>query len=288
MRPIEFKCFFPPRKVSSHKGDYGKILIVAGAKGYSGAPWLVAMGALRAGAGLVTLAVPESIYVVVARRLAEVMTKALPATKSGAVRAGALAVIKRELKDKDVLALGPGLTRESGVLSLARKVVLAARVPVVLDADGLNAFVGQVALLKKAQAPLILTPHAGEARRLFGCRVPVNLAARKQLALKLAKQVGQVILLKGHQTIVAAPDKPVYVNNTGNPGLATGGSGDLLTGIIAAFLGARLSPFDAACCGAYIHGAAADDAVKQVGEISLTPTDVLGSLPGAFKRVLRR
>jgi NAD(P)H-hydrate epimerase len=246
------------------------------------------MGALRAGAGLISLGVPKSLYPVMALKLTEVMTKPLPETRQGTLSLAARPEIENYLKGTDVLAMGPGLSQNPETERLIRRVALGWRKCLVLDADGLNAFRGKQKLLGKLGARAVLTPHPGEAGRLSRDPVPRDDAGRKRFALAFAKRHGVVLVLKGHRTVVASPDGKVYVNRTGNPGLATGGSGDVLTGIVAAFLAQGLNPFAAARCAVYIHGLAGDLAVKNYGEISLVPTDVLHSLPRVFLSLLGR
>jgi len=283
----EFKRHFPPRDLSSHKGDFGKIFIIAGSKGFSGAPYLVSLGALRAGAGLITLAVPQSLYPIVARKSIEVMVRPLPETKQGSISLKAEKEIRAFLETQDVLAIGPGLGQQPETQKLIRDVALSCRKALVMDADAINAFQGKASLLKKLKGQAILTPHPGEAFRLFGARVPKDDEGRKKYAQQMARRYRMVLVLKGHHTVVAASSGRADVNLTGNPGLATGGSGDILTGIIAAFLGAGRDPFSAAKCAVFIHGSAADLAAKEFGEISLTPMDVLKYLPRAFKKILK-
>jgi len=288
MKVSEFRKYFPPRKKNSHKGCFGKIFILSGSRGFSGAPYLTSMGALRAGVGLITLGVPQGLYAVLTLKLAEVMTKPFPETADGSLSRKAFDGIKNSLKGQDVLALGPGLSQNAETQDLIRKAVLSFEKPMVIDADGLNAFQGKKELLRKIKNLSILTPHPGEAARLFGTSVPGDLAGRRKFARAAAKTCRCIFVLKGAGTVVASPGGEIYVNDTGNPGLATGGSGDLLTGIIAAFLGQGLGPFDAARCGVFIHGFAADLAVKEFGEISLAPRDVLSYLPFAFRKILGR
>lgn len=284
----EFKRHFPPRKPASHKGDFGRVCVLAGARGYTGAPFLVSAAALRSGAGLITLAVPRGVYPVVARRLAEVMVRPLAETRSGSVSLRAENEIRRFLKTQDVLAMGPGLSRNAETQRLIRRLAISVDLPLVLDADGINAFQGEEKLLSKLGPKAVLTPHPGEAGRVAHSRVPRDERGRKQFTRDFARRYGFVMVLKGHHTVVASPRGEVYVNRTGNPGLATGGSGDLLTGIIAAFIGQGLGPFAAAKCGVFIHGYAADLAVKRLGEVSLAPMDVLAYMPAAFKKLLGR
>lgn len=288
MTPAEFKRYFPPRRADSHKGDFGRIFILSGSRGFPGAPYLASMGALRSGAGLITLAVPQSLYPTMVLKLAEVMTRPLPETNEGSLSLGARLEIEELLPGQDVLALGPGLSQDPETKDLILQVILSCEKPMVIDADGLNAFRKEAALLKKMKKPAVLTPHPGEASRLFGSPVPKDPAGRKRFAKTMAERYGIHLVLKGQGTVVASPDGKIYVNNTGNPGLATGGSGDVLTGIVASFMGQGLNPFEAARCAVYIHGLAADLAVREFGEISLTPTDVLNYLPRTFKKVLKR
>lgn len=288
MKPKDFQRFFPPRKAASHKGDFGKIFILAGSRDFSGAPYLTSMAALRAGAGLITLGVSEYLYPIMAYKLTEVMVRQFPGLKDGALGYRSESGILSFLKTQDVLAIGPGLGTHSETRGLVRRVVLSWSGPKVIDADGLNALKGNVSLLKNLGPNTIITPHPGEAARLFGAAVPADDSGRKEFALDKADQYGTVVVLKGHHTVVASPGRDAYINRTGNPGLATGGSGDVLTGIIAAFLGRGLEPFRAAQCAVFIHGLAGDLAVKKFGEESLAPTDVLDFLPAAFKKILNR
>ncbi len=285
MNPKDFRRFFPPRKAASHKGDFGKIFIIAGSPDFPGAPYLTSMGALRAGAGLITLGVSEALYPIMAYKLTEVMVRRCPGVKDGALGSKAESGILSFLKTQDVLAIGPGLGMNPETQHFVRRVVLSWRGPKVIDADGLNALNGAASILKKLGSKTVVTPHPGEARRLFKEPVPADDSGRKKFAMDKAEKNGIVVVLKGHHTVVAASGQAVYVNKTGNPGLATGGSGDVLTGIIAAFLGRGLEPFVAAQCAVFIHGYAADLAVKKFGEESLAPTDVLDYLPVAFRKI---
>lgn len=275
------------RPKRSHKGDYGRIFILAGSHGMSGACALSSMAALRSGAGLVTVGVPESLVLPLARKMTEAMTLPLPETPAGTLSDRAFGQVKRFLEKQDVLAIGPGLSLNSETQALVRKMVLVSRKPMVIDADALTAFKEKTSLLKKIKAPAILTPHPGEFVRLFGGNVPETDLERKKRALAAAKRFGVILLLKGHHTVVASPGGEVYVNETGNPGMATGGSGDVLTGVVAAMLGQGIRPFLAACFGAFLHGLAGDFARKKKGEISLIAGDILDALPLAFKSVIR-
>ncbi|MBI4395428.1 MAG: NAD(P)H-hydrate dehydratase [Candidatus Omnitrophica bacterium] len=283
----EFRKQFAPRRKDSHKGDYGRIFVLAGSRGLSGACFLTSMAALRSGAGLVTVGIPKSLVLPLARRFTETMTLALPETSKGTLSRSALGPIKRFLKGQDVLALGPGLSLNHETQDLIRKLVCSSDKPMVVDADGLNALKGKAHLLCRLKAPAILTPHAGELIRIFGGKTPKHDVERKKRALQIAKTYGVVLVLKGHHSIVASHTGKIYMNRTGNPGMATGGSGDVLTGVIAAMLGQKIDPFYAACFGVFIHGLAGDLAASEKGEISTVSGDILGALPLAFQKVLR-
>ena len=287
MKP-SVKQLLKPRARHSHKGDYGRILVVAGSRGLSGACILAATGALRSGAGLVTIGVPETLHLPLARRLLEAMMKPLPETRAGTLSLKAYQPLAQFLKTQDVLAIGPGLSQEKETQALIRKVVQHSSKPMVIDADGLNAFIEKTGLFKKLKAPAILTPHPGEFSRLFSGGKFHSSEERKEAAQLAAQTFHVYVVLKGHETVVAAPDGRIEVNHTGNAGMATGGTGDVLTGVIAAMLGQGLQPFDAARAGVYIHGLAGDLAVKKTGELSLLAGDILDCLPDAFKKTLGR
>ena len=282
----EFRKQFRPRPRASHKGDYGRIFILAGSRGLSGACYLASMAAFRSGAGLVTVGVPESLVPPLTKRLTEAMMKPLPETRQGTLSRSALQPIRNFLKTQDILAIGPGLSLNRQTQAVVRDTVLGSTKPVVLDADGLNAFKGQADLFRKCKVPVIVTPHAGEFVRLFGTPVPKGEKLRRQRAVDVAKKYRVIVVLKGYHTVVASPQGKVYVNKTGNPGMATGGSGDILTGMIAAMLGQGAAPFQAACFGVLIHGLAGDMAAKQKGEISMVASDILGALPSAFQQMI--
>lgn len=282
----EIRRQWKPRPAASHKGDFGRVFILAGSKGLTGAATLASAASIRSGAGLVTLGVPEAVYPVLARRHAEVMVKPFPATRRGSLAFRGLRSIVHFAKTQDVLALGPGLSQDPETQKLIRKVVAGTDLPLVLDADGLNAFKGHLKELKPCRGRAVLTPHPGEFRRLFGGRLSHQDIERKRRALEVAKKFGFILVLKGHRTVAVSPDGKVYVNTTGNPGMAAGGTGDVLTGMIAALLGQRFSSFDAARFSVYLHGLAGDLAAKKVGPISLTASDLLQFLPAAFKQVL--
>ena len=262
------------RRAESHKGDYGHLLVIGGAKGMTGAPILCAEAALRSGAGLVSLAAPKEVYPVIDRKAPpEIMVQpisALPAL----------------LKRASVLAIGPGLGRGPAQKALVRRLLARSKQPMVIDADALLALKGLKGLPRPAGAgEVVLTPHPGEMAGLLGIPIKEVQSDRKRIALRTAKRLGAVVLLKGHRTVIASPSGRVVFNSTGNPGMATAGMGDVLTGVIAALIGQGADAFHAAVAGAYLHGLAGDLAAKKVGQVSLTAGDVLAHLPAAFRRV---
>lgn len=283
------------RPAAAHKGDFGRVFVLAGSRGMTGAANLAGMGALRAGAGLVTVGVPDAVYLVIAKRDSELMVKPLPSTAQGTLTLKALPEIRKFAHSQDVLAVGPGLSRHLTTQKLIRTVIAGTEKPIVIDADGLNALKGTLKILNKRDSPhygekgtvpFILTPHPGEFLRVFGGKLDESDALRKKRASEAAVKYGVVIVLKGHRTVVASPEGRSFVNPTGNPGMATAGSGDVLTGVIAALIGQGLSAYEAACLGVHVHGLAGDLAAKKVGEISLTAGDILRYLPDAFQTVV--
>lgn len=264
---------FLRRRSGTHKGDYGHVLVVGGSVGFTGAPVLCAEAALRSGAGLVSLVVPKRVYPIVARKApAEIMVHPLPAP----------APLYRKA---DVIALGPGLSRKPAARALVRRLLACTTQPMVIDADGIMALKGIRTL--RRPAGVVLTPHPGEMALLLGTTVKSVQANRKSIAVKTAQQLGAVVVLKGHRTVIASPKGKAAVNTTGNPGMATGGTGDVLTGVIAALIGQGLDPFAAAKAGVYLHGLAGDLAARRVGQVSLTAGDVLKELPNAFQRAVK-
>jgi NAD(P)H-hydrate epimerase len=280
---IKRLTLLPRRKIESNKGDFGKVLVVAGSRGMTGAAILCASAALRGGSGLVKAAVPADVLPVVAAGSPCYMTVPLPHDEEGRLSAAAAPELVSLADGHDVLAVGPGLGRAPGVSEVILRMLEKTRIPMVLDADGLNAMQGQIDRLKARSAPLILTPHPGEFARLLGCDVPTVQAARQELARGFALDHQLVLVLKGQATIVT-DGRRLYVNDTGNPGMATGGTGDVLTGLIAALLGQGLEPFASAQLGVHLHGLAGDLARDALGEPSLIASDLLLYLPAAFRR----
>lgn len=267
----------PDRDPWAHKGDFGKILLLCGSKGYTGAAALAAMGALRSGAGLVYLGVPQSIYAIEAVKLTEPIVFPLP-DDNGMLSINATNEIEERLKDMDAVLIGPGLGRSEGTLSAVRTVLEHFNGPVVLDADGINVLTAHKHILRGRTSPTILTPHEGEFCRFGGFLTD----SRTGSAAALAQDLDAIVLLKGHETVITDGEIS-YVNHTGNPGMAVGGSGDVLSGILVSLLGQGIPPLEAAACAAYLHGAAGDICEKEIGQYGLLPSDMLQVLPRLMK-----
>jgi NAD(P)H-hydrate epimerase len=277
------RALLPPRQPDTHKGTYGHVLIVAGSVGFTGAAVLATLGALRSGAGLVTVAVPQSIYPIVASQVTEGMPTPLQEAH-GAVAATARSRIQRLATNSDVVAVGPGMSRAAGVARVIEGLMKGDR-PLVIDADGLNVLAGHAPSLTAARAPVVITPHPGELSRLVGRPVSAILEDRLGAARAAAAQLRCVVVLKGARTIVANVDGEAALIPTGNPGMATGGMGDVLTGAVAAMIGQRLAPFDAAVAAAYLHGLAGDLVAEDRGHVGLLASEVADRLPQAIHRV---
>jgi len=278
---------FPRREAAAHKGTYGHLLVVAGSLGKTGAAALAAEGALRAGAGLVTVATAATQQPVVAGLVLEAMTAALAEGAPGVIGEAAWPALAELVAARDAVAIGPGIGLDAGVRELARRLVVEARVPMVVDAAPLTALSGHLDLLRKAAAPRCLTPHPGELARLLEKQVPDVERARIEVAREFATTHRVHLVLKGAVSVVAAPDGTAFLNPTGNPGMASGGTGDVLTGIAGAFLARGLAPGDALASAVYLHGLAGDVAAERVGEESLIARDVIAALPEAFGRIER-
>lgn len=266
----------PEREITAHKGNFGKILLLCGSRGFTGAAYLAAMGALRSGAGLVFLGVPESIYQIEAVKLNEAIVFPLP-DEDGKLSADAIPEILERLPKMDAVLLGPGLGQSDDVFEVVNTVLEQAKCPVVLDADGINVIAAHRDILRGRTAPTILTPHAGEFSRLGG-----QPGDRQDAAEEMAKDLGCIVLLKGHGTVIT-DGITTYINPTGNPGMAVGGSGDVLSGIITALLGQGVRPLEAAACGAWLHGAAGDLCAVEIGQYGMLPTDMVNVLPRLLK-----
>lgn len=275
------------RNPDTHKGDYGHVFVLAGSVGLTGAAYLTSQAAILSGSGLVTLGAPKSLNPIMARKLVEVMARPLAETKAQSLSLKAFAEIKKFCGRIDVLAIGPGLSQNKETQALARKVVSKVNKPMVIDADGLNAIAGHLNMLRRTREEgrgTILTPHPGEMARLTGKSRDYVQANRKKVAKEFAKRYNVILVLKGHRAVVASQDGKIYINKTGNPGMASGGVGDVLTGMIASFLGQGLPAFEAAKFGVYAHGLAGDLAAEEKGQLSLIATDVLKKIPDALRR----
>ncbi len=272
------------RKADSHKGNYGNILILAGSSRFSGAALLCAESALRAGAGTVTIGIPRSLNLaLIKNKIKEVMTLPLPETSTGSLSLAAFIKIKNAFKKTDVLIVGPGLDKHQSTLALVRKIVQLFNLPMVIDADALGALSHHLRILKQHKGNLILTPHAQEMANLFGIDINYINNNRKLVAKKYAKAYNSLIILKGHRSIITDGEKGFYLNKTGNPGMATAGSGDVLCGIVGAFLAQGLDVFNAAKYAAYIHGLAGDIAAKDKTQMGLIASDIISRIPKALK-----
>ena len=269
--------FLPDRDPYGHKGDFGKILLLCGSRGYTGAAALAAMGALRSGAGLVYLGVPESIYAIEAVKLTEPVVFPLP-DEGGKLGFLAVNEILSLLLKMDAVLVGCGLGQSAGTLSVVKAVLENAKCPVVLDADGINVLREHKDILRGRRYPTILTPHDGEFIRFGGTIGEDRMAS----AAYFAREWNAIVLLKGHRTCITDGETG-YENHTGNPGMAVGGSGDVLAGILVSLLGQGLKPLEAAACGAWLHGAAGDLCAGEIGQYGMLPTDMLNALPRLLK-----
>lgn len=264
---------FPRRERNTHKGDYGKVFIIAGAQGYTGAPVLAAHAAMRSGSGLVYLAVPEKIYSIAASRLDSAIVFPVPCDGAGRFSLDALPGLLDRLENMDACLLGPGLGRSDQLDRLVVELLSRCKVPLVLDADGLNAAAQHIDMLREAACPVVLTPHEGEFARLTEKREPDRVLG----AVELAKKTGCVVLRKGSRTVVTDGTK-TYVNTTGNPGMAVGGSGDVLAGILVSVLGRGVPPLEAAATAAWVHGRAGDLCAARMGQYAMGPMDLADAL----------
>jgi NAD(P)H-hydrate epimerase len=284
IEPAELADAIPRRRRLSHKGTYGHLLILAGSVGKTGAAVMAAEAALRAGVGLVTVASAESAIPLMAPRLPEAMWESLPETDAGAVSRRAERRLGELLRERDALALGPGLGTDDETAALVREVVGASEIPTVVDADGLNALARIPRAIPEGRA-LALTPHPGEAGRLLASSAQEVESDRLRAARRLAQETKSHVLLKGHRTLVSDPRGNVQVNLTGNAGMASGGTGDVLTGILGALLAQGIDIEEALPLGAHLHGLAGDIGAARIGQTSLIATDLIASLPEALRKL---
>ena len=274
-----------PRPEDSNKGSYGHVLIIGGSLGKAGAAAMAGIAALRAGAGLSTVATAKSVLATVAGFHPELMTESLPETKDGTISSRARTRLQQLAKGKTVVAIGPGISRNAQTAQLVRDLAAKIEIPMVIDADGLNAFEGRSKKLNGKGRTLVITPHPGEMARLAGCTVADVQADRLNVARNFARQHELIVVLKGHRTLVVRPDGEAWVNTSGNPGMATGGTGDILTGIVAGMIAQQPRQiFTAVLAAVHLHGMSGDVERGVVGEHSMVATDLLRALPTAFER----
>ena len=284
----DFGPLIGPRPADSNKGSYGHVLVVGGSRGKAGSVAMAGMTALRSGAGLATVATAESVLPTVAGFHPELMTEPLAETGEGTIAASAGERIDALVKGKSVLAIGPGISRFPETSDLVRTLVSKSDVPIVLDADGLNAFAGRTNELNGKGRLLVITPHPGEMARLVGSSIADVQKDRLGVARKFAREHELTVVLKGHRTLVVQPNGEVWVNTTGNPGMSTGGTGDILTGMIAGVIAQHpKDALQAVCAAVHLHGLAGDVVRESVGEHSMVATDLLRGLPEAFRRAQR-
>ena len=276
------RACLPVRPADSHKGTFGRVLAVCGHYGMAGAAMLSGEAALRSGAGLLTVALPRSIYPIVASRLAEAVYLPLPETADGTLSKAAWPPLKQELERTTALLVGCGLGRSPESDAMVLALLRAATCPTVLDADGLNAVAAHIHTVKTSGQPLCLTPHSGEASRLLDRPVEEIEADRIGAARKLSEQWDAVVVLKGHRTVIAAPGHPTLVNPTGCSGMATGGSGDLLAGMIVSLAAQGMTLYEAALSAVYLHGLAGERASARLSEHGMVPSDMLPEIARLF------
>lgn len=279
---------FPPRAEDGNKGDYGKLLSFCGSAGMLGAAMMAAQAALRCGVGLLTAALPRSLYPIAAARLCEPVFCLLEETEDGDLSLSNRARLRERAAQSSALLIGCGLSMSPGVEELVLDLLAASDRPMVLDADGINIAARHISVWKTVRAPLILTPHPGEMARLTGLSIPEIQADRENVARRFADEHGVTVVLKGHDTVVASPGEPVLHNPTGNPGMATGGSGDVLAGMIASFLAQGMTAREAAMCGVFLHGAAGDRAAQRLSQHAMLPTDLIDELGALFLNLENR
>jgi NAD(P)H-hydrate epimerase len=283
LEAADVRPLFPPRELDAHKGRFGHLLVVAGSLGKTGAAVLAGRAALRSGVGLCTIAAPASQQPVVAAQAPEYMTEALPETAARSLSLESRDRILELARRMDAVALGPGLSLDPEAQELARVLIRELDQPMVVDADALSALAGHLDLLRHAAGPRALTPHPGEMARLLGVTIEAVQADRIELTRAFARAHGAAIALKGAHTVIAGPDGHVAINPTGNPGMAKGGSGDVLTGIVGALLAREIGPAAALQAGCYVHGLAADVAVRERGEYGMLASDIIEGVPAALR-----
>jgi NAD(P)H-hydrate epimerase len=284
---VSISASLPLRAVDAHKHSVGKVLVIAGATGYAGAAIMTAQAALRAGAGAVILCAPRSLYGVLSRRLTEVMVMPVAESAAGTFSRASLQEVAPHAVWADVVVVGPGISRQPEASLFVRELLPLLERNTILDADALNAFAGNAAALRRPGRNLVVTPHAGECARLAGLRASEVERKRFTLPQEIARELGATVVLKGAPTVISGPKSPMYINATGNPGMATAGSGDVLTGILSGFWAQGMSAVEASCAAVFAHGLAGDLAAGRYGTRSLLALDILEALPEACVRLER-
>ena len=282
----EIDAGIPVRDECGHKGTFGRVLAVCGARGSTGAPFFSMQAAVRSGAGLVYALLADDIYPILAAKLAEPVLISAPSDRNGRLSVSAAGALSKALRTADACLFGCGLGASEDVRALLALVLRESRAPVVIDADGINVLARNIDILKTAKAPVILTPHPGEYRRLRGA-LPER-EALLQDAAAFAQELGVTLVLKGHRTITASPDGRACINTTGNSGMAKGGSGDVLAGVVTALLAQGAQPYEAARAAVFVHGMAGDFCARDIGRYGMTPSDMLEALPAVFQKLEAR
>ena len=273
------KNLLPKRREDSHKATYGRIGVIAGSSGMAGAAYLVSEAALRTGSGLVYSIIPKSLEVIMSIKLTEVIIKSIDDRGKGYFIEESINEILKAIHNMDVIALGPGIGVDEGRVNLVREIIRNVKLPMIIDADGVNCISKDINILKEKKGPIIITPHPGEMGRLLNLEISEVENKREYYAKYISKEYDIITVLKGHKTIVASPEEKIYINTTGNPGMATAGSGDVLTGIITSLLGQGLSPFNASKLGVYLHGLAGDISKSKIGEYGIIARDIIKAIP---------
>jgi ADP-dependent NAD(P)H-hydrate dehydratase / NAD(P)H-hydrate epimerase len=271
------------RKIDTNKKDFGHVFVIAGSIGMTGAAYLTSEASMLSGSGLVTCGIPKSLNSIMEVKLTEPMTLPLPETKDISLSTKAEKEIIRFSKKTDVLAIGPGISKNKDTQKLVRNLLKKINKPIVLDADGIISLVNNGDLLNKRKSPTILTPHPGEFSKIVSKDIATIQAIRTKIASNFARKHKVILVLKGQKTVVAGPKGEIYVNTTGNSGMSTAGTGDVLTGMISSFIGQGIDPYGASVIGVYIHGLAGDLAAKEKGHFSLIASDLLKQLPKAIR-----
>jgi NAD(P)H-hydrate epimerase len=280
------KGLIPARYSNSNKGDYGKIFIVAGSTGMTGAATLAGLAAIRSGSGLVTVGIPKALNAIMEVKLTEVMTFPLEDEGRGTLSHSCIHQIIEKMNKADVMVFGPGLSTDASIPDILKDVLKQSDIPIIIDADGINALAKNINVLKECKCPVVITPHPGEMSRLTGLGIQHIQANRIETARNFAKDWNITVVLKGARTVVALPDEEVFINCTGNAGMATGGTGDVLAGIIASLAGQGLGVSKAAIAGVYIHGLAGDISAETRGEHGLIATDLIEALPSVIRQLV--